>query len=133
MAEVTISPIPYNGGTLIGSANRHICRLTESRFFCIYGQVTPEYTLGIVINVDDIRSATPISTILRTQTIPELAITLSSVAYRVYRLNDTDVVVFRQTVAATTFDISVLRIDPTTNVITKVGILLSRHQPRPMG
>jgi hypothetical protein len=124
MPYITITPVPYNGGTLIAGERRHMCRLTDTRYFCIYGQTGPDLTFGMVVSVDNIRSANPVTTVLRTQTIPELAYGYSQSGFRCARLNDTDILVYT-TASASILNINVLRIDATTNVISRVGNTLS--------
>jgi hypothetical protein len=120
MAEVTISPIPYNGGTILTGDRNHFCRLSGNRFFAVYGQRTPDLTFGMVFDVDGINTATPTTTVVRAQVLSEITTTYGSVSYRVCRLNDTDVLVMQET-SPLTLSLHVYRYDSNTNVISKVG------------
>ena len=124
MADVTLSSFPYNGGTAIATSGAHMCRLTTTRFFAIYGQRTPSYTIGQVFTVSDVTAATPTVSVLRTQVISGFDTLTASSGFRVLRLNDTDVLV-QQEVLSTQLTMRVVRIDPSTNVMTQVGNTLT--------
>jgi hypothetical protein len=127
MAEVTLSPVPVSGGTLIPVQQCHFCRLSGNRYFGVYGQINPNYTFGIVFDVNGLDTATPSTTVVRAQVIPELlhvGTATSQVAYRVTKLNETDVLVSmngRTTTSSTAITFDVLRYDSATNTISRVA------------
>ena len=48
MADVVVSPIPTNGGTLAMTAiNSHIIHLTGNRFFAMFSQATPNLLFAL--------------------------------------------------------------------------------------
>lgn len=122
MAEITLSPVPYAGGTLVNETQRHFCRLTATRFVAVYMQVDPDYVIGQVFDVDDIKSATPTAGTVRTQVIDH-AFTDSTTnsGTRTCRLNDTDFLLVYTVGSSVSVRAIVCRVDPTTANIDVVS------------
>jgi hypothetical protein len=119
MAEVTLSPIPYGGGSLIATSQRQVFRLSGTKFVYLYGQANPNYTIAQIVDIQGIKTATPTITILRTQIIDITIPTTSGLAVHGGKMNSTDFVVAVDTTLNSR--LAVFRADPTTNVITKVS------------
>lgn len=125
MAEVTISPIPYQNGTLDSYAARDVISLGQNKFFAIYSQRNPNYTFGMIFEVLNPKTSSPTVNILRNQILSDYsassAIT-TELIHRIYKINDYDILVFRQQVQpAGAIDVSVLSYNPTTYTISKVN------------
>lgn len=125
MAEVTLTPIPYNGGTIDSYIYRDVIWLNSNKFLAIYSQRAPNYTFCIVFEVNGMKTNTPTLTVLRSQALADYSAPASNssvIGHRLYKLNSNDVLVFRQvSMFNGPIDIAVLNVDPTTNVITRVN------------
>lgn len=127
MAEITLSPLPYNSGTMLSPDNCNFCRLSATRFFAISAQYTPSYAYGTVYDVDNLRAATPVVTLSATQVLEEIPPDSANSGYRVVRLNDTHVLVQGWNVAGggSSLNCVVYHVDPGTNTMTKVSNMLN--------
>lgn len=64
MPDITLSPIPYNGGTMtMTNQGSHICMLSATKMFALFGQTNPNYIFGSVIKVDNIKTASAVATV----------------------------------------------------------------------
>lgn len=74
MPTLTFSPSILEGGTLnLLNSDSHICALSDTRFFMLFSQRTPNYTFAVVSDVSNIRSSSPTITNTK-QTLLEPAI-----------------------------------------------------------
>lgn len=118
MADITLSPIPYNNGTLsLAGYNSHICSLSDTRFFALFGQSTPNYTFGAVIDVANIRSSSPSVTVTKQRVIATTALTRG----RVWKLASNRVLILNNST------LQVYEIDGTGDIVAKSGNLASFH------
>lgn len=118
MADITLSPIPYNGGTL-SMANHisHICRLTDTKFFAIFKQTTPNYTFGSVINVDNLKAAVPVATVAKQRVLGTTSLT----RMRAWKLSASRVLVLQGA------DLTVYDIDGSDDMIKKNATIATFH------
>lgn len=99
MPDITLSPIPYNGGALnMTNQSSHICQLTANKFFSLFGQTNPNYTFASTINIDNLKATTPIATVGKQRVMNQVALTRARTwklsNNRVLALMNTDLVVF---------------------------------------
>lgn len=110
MPDITLSPIPYNNGTLaLSGQNSHICSLSDTRFFALFGQTTPNYTFGAVIDISNIRTASPTATVTKQRVIATTALTRG----RVWKLSANRVLVLNNAA------LQVYEIDGNSDIIPK--------------
>jgi len=118
MAEVVL-PIPNNGGTLSNPRTRKMFRLSGDKFVILYHQTAPNLIICQVVQINNIKSATPSVTTLRTEVLQGLAPRSNNWSFlQTYgvSINATDfLVVLRSDGGAVA---RVFTIDPVTNVVT---------------
>lgn len=124
MPEVTVN-VPISTGALNADGLKDIIWLSGKRFFAIYTQNGPNYTYGMVVEINNIKSASPSANVLRNQVLSDYSVVstqTSAPAHRLIKLNNTQVMVLRMSPAnGTNLDVAILEINETTNVITRVN------------
>lgn len=130
MSEVTLSPIPYDGGSLMSMDGAGICRLSSGKYFTVHAQKNPNYIFGGIWSVSGEGSSNPSATSVRTQVLGDLTapwndMGSSDVGFYVNceKLSENVVLVERRievsNQALCTF--FVIKIDPATNQMTMIG------------
>lgn len=121
MSEVTLSPIPFNGGTLANVVARTIFRLSGDKYVMVYHQTNPDYIIAQVVEIVGIKTATPTVNVLRTQVINNISpAAWSDLVIDAVKLNETDFLLFAQAPNAAT-RVWACRVDPSTNVVTIIS------------
>lgn len=74
MADLVISPIPTNGGTLsLTNVNSHLCYLGNNRFFALFSQSTPNHLIASTFLVNDFSAASPVLTVAKQRIVGSVA------------------------------------------------------------
>lgn len=91
MADITLSPLPYNGGTYQTTSNTfNYCQLSSTKFLHVAAQTTPGYIYAFVVTMNNLKTGTfsssagPMRAILSGSSVPT---TISSI--RLVRLSAT--------------------------------------------
>lgn len=137
MTEVTLSPVPYGGGTICPAWHRRVFRLTGNKFIMLYYQSNPNYVIVQIFTINNILTSTPTVTVLRTQAIAGITPVPTSwgTSTRIggCRLSNTDFLLtmyFPEEVTDARH--WGCRVDPTTNnvtVITATGLVSGTPAP----
>lgn len=130
MSEVTLSPIPYDGGSLMPMNGAGICRLSAGKYFTVHAQKNPNYIFGGIWSVSGEGSSSPSATSIRTQVLTEMSapwnnMSSNDVGFYVNceKLNDNVVLVERRMEISNIAmcDFFAVKIDESTNQMTLVG------------
>lgn len=130
MSEVTLSPIPYDGGSLMPMNGAGICRLSAGKYFTVHAQKNPNYIFGGIWSVSGEGSSSPSATSVRTQVLGDLTAPWNNMGsndvgfyVNCEKLAENVVLVERRievsNQALCTF--FVIKIDPSTNQMTMLG------------
>lgn len=118
MSDITLSPLPYNGGNLQpGFLQTSFCYLGNGKYLHVFGQINPNYIFAFVSNQSNVTSGTfatslgaPARAILANTAAPS-----SITSIRVFKLTSTSAAVM---INGT---LSVLTVDGTDNVTLKTA------------
>lgn len=118
MSDITLSPIPYNGGTLsLTNQASHICHLAGNKFFALFGQSTPNYLFAATINVNDLHVASPVASVGVQRAMNTTALTRA----RCWKLSDTRVL------ALVNADLVVYEVQPNDDIVQKAATITAFH------
>ena len=130
MSEVTLSPIPYDGGSLMPMNGAGICRLSAGKYFTVHAQKNPNYIFGGIWSVSGEGSSSPSATSVRTQVLTEMSapwnnMSSSDIGFYVNceKITENVVLVERRMEInnAGMCDFFAVKIDESTNQMTMVG------------
>lgn len=127
MSDITLSPIPYNSGSLAGSTPaHHYCDMGGGVFLNVAYQVSPNYLYAWVSTNTNIKTGTfsstnsPMRALLSSGTTPA-APTSNGTGIRVWKLNSNSAIMLMGS------SLYVLQITATNDVVIKAGTLAGQN------
>lgn len=124
MADVIVSPIPTNGGTLSMTAiNSHVVHLSGNRFFAMFSQATPNLLFALTFDLSSVTSLNPTATAVKQRAMSAIAPT----RLRLWKLSTTAVLALVGT------DLKVFKIQADGDVVESTAILSAFHSTNVWG
>lgn len=112
MSQVSLTPIPVDGGNLVDLSTAGYCQMGDGQYFVVYAQVNPNHVFGCLYTVTGEGTSSPSITIQKTQSIAGIAPSITNESHyglKVAKLNDNTVAIL--VVANTSANVYPIRID----------------------
>ncbi len=112
MSQVSLTPIPVDGGTIVDLSTAGYCQMGNGQYFVVYAQINPNHVFGCLYTVTGEGTSSPSITIQKTQSIAGIApstTSASQLSFRVAKLNDDTVAILVQ--GGTSANVYPIRID----------------------
>jgi len=119
MAEVTLSPLPVDGGSIRDLRSGDVCMMSSGVYFTVHSQYNPGYTFGTLVSISGEDTETPVSTIIRSEILVGLECGNGHASFDCAKMDDDHVVITRL-FGATAYAF-LIHIDPTTKAMSQVA------------
>lgn len=99
MSQVSLTPIPVDGGNLVDLSTAGYCQMGNGQYFVVYAQVNPNHVFGCLYTVTGEGTSSPSITIQKTQSIAGIAPSITDeglYGLKVAKLNDNTVAILVQ-------------------------------------
>lgn len=118
MADIEISPLPYNGGSLVTTqAGAHVCFLSENLYVTVFAQTNPTLSFLGLYSISNEPTGDPVVTLLKQRAFAQTVVTRA----RLWKLTDKRFMLYQGT------DLSVYEITADNDIVKVEGSLTNLH------
>lgn len=119
MAEVTLSPIPVDGGYIRDLRGGDVCMMSSGVYFTVHSQYSPGYTFGTLVSISGEDTETPVSTVIRSEILVGLECSSGHASFDCAKMDDDHVVITR--LYSNTAYAFLIHIDPVTKAMSQAA------------
>lgn len=119
MAEVTLSPIPVDGGYIRDLRGGDVCMMSSGVYFTVHSQYNPGYTFGTLVSISGEDTETPVSTVIRSEILVGLECASGHASFDCAKMDDDHVVITR--LYSNTAYAFLIHIDPVTKAMSQAA------------